>query len=184
MRYSVEYKTAIITLAQLFEHHTPDRPGGHCQGCEKKGKYWSCPPFDFDAIDILGDYKYILVIGGKVRAEEGTDLVDAYYASRKVIGSKLIELAHDNRYEVLIAGNCDLCDPCQKVLGNACINPRDMKYSLESLGFLVGSLTKQTLNEEPQWKKSGKAPTYLLNVSAVLVKNIDHLEGVAEKLTK
>ena len=183
MNYTVEYKTAKITISELFEHLQPDKPEGYCSNCEKKGKFWSCPPFDFNARDLLSAYNHVLIIGGKVRANEGYDLVESYYASRKIIGDRLIQLAHDEKYEVLIAGNCYLCSPCQKELGNECINKRDMKYSLESLGFLVSSLTRKVLNEEPQWHKSGKEPSHLLNVSAVLVKEASHLEGVEKKLS-
>lgn len=176
MAFQLRRIQEIVTVDHLYKFYEPERVEGYCQSCENYGKIWSCPPHDFTAKDFLSPYRFALVIGEEVSSEEGLSIIDAFQEARRQLGDELMALSESPSFEVLIAGNCYLCDSCQRLSGKPCLYPSKCKYSLESIGFLVGDIAKEILNQPLKWEKSGVEPRSLLTVAVVLSSDLSLLE--------
>lgn len=176
MAFQIKRTERIVTLETLYKYYEPERVEGYCQGCQNYGKIWSCPPHAFDTQTFLSRYRYALIIGEEVFSEEGVPITDTFQKSRRQLGDELIELSKGGPFEVLIAGNCYLCEVCQRTENKPCIQPSKCKYSLESIGFLVGDIAEAILNEPLKWGKSGEEPKSLMTVAAILSPELRALE--------
>jgi len=178
MEYKVKYKKNIVEISELFKHYQPIKVEGYCSNCPNYDRIWSCPPHDFSVEEYLREFSHVLVIGAKVTPNEGEAFIDVFQIARRNLGDKLLEVCESDDVDVLIAGNCYQCETCEREIGNKCIKDEKMKYSLESLGFLVSGVTENILGEQLQWKKSGKNPKHLLTVGVIFSKSEEKLKEI------
>lgn len=143
-----------------------------CKRCDRYGALWSCPPFGFDILGYLSDYKKAYIIGTKVINESRADFSQIMEEVRKVLDEEL--LAMEKKYpgsRAFFAGSCLLCPAgeCQRRKGNPCISPDKVRPSLESLGFDIVKTSSQLLGIELLWGENGILPEYLTLVSALFI---------------
>lgn len=162
----------LVTMSQLFEYYRPKEIEGYCKSCPNYDKIWSCPPYADDVLSPFKAYEEVLLIGVETSDFEVT---------KRRIASVMNEIAESFPVAVLIAGNCVLCDPCSKVDGAPCKYPKQMKYSLESLGFHVSDICEQILGKKLRWEKEN--PTYIA-VAAVMVRGGDVDLALMEAITQ
>ena len=152
-----------------------------CAACDKFGKNWPCPPFDFGAEALLKSYATMDVICSKatlmrsaidpVPADKCPVYVNDTYALIKlVVEDKL--LAREKREPgsvALFPGSCMRCPHgCKRAEGQPCVSPNTMRYSLEAFGGMLGPLVKDLFDEEFCWSGPDELPEYFLLVSAIL----------------
>lgn len=169
-------KTATTTIKNLLMYHKPEEVFGYCKRCPKYGQYWSCPPYDFNILDLINKFTHATVIGVRInllKSGSKDDAIAEFFKKREALSRKLIEIEsiHPNT-EVLYGGNCAFCDNCSRSANLPCIAPDKKRFSLESLGFKVSEITKDFLEEELQWGKGDDIPDYLMSVFAVFSKTL------------
>ena len=145
----------------------------YCKACPSYGTRWSCPPHDYDSMDLWARYEalslVVLVITphpgiGRDRAldilarEKNTLLEELLALEGKVPGSL-----------VLSAGNCQLCRFCGRSRGEPCCHPEKMRPSIEALGGDVSRTLEHYLGRSIQWTKPGETPQYLTLAGGLLI---------------
>jgi len=186
MKYNISYQIESISREQLMKYFKPEEVFSYCAECSNHGKIWSCPPHEINIEEYLSPYKQIWIIGAKVHLNP--DLIDVnnlqdsvmklFLEGRKQFGDKLFELEskHFNS-KILLAGTCYQCNECTRFENKACRFNDRLRYSLESIGFLVSDIVKDVLNDEIQWIKDGVIPEYLLSVGAIMLEHpVDSIE--------
>jgi predicted metal-binding protein len=172
---------SLATKADLLCHHDPERVQGYCHGCEKYGRFWSCPPFTAPPLASFPEWTHAVIVCQRIWLEPGTtrtQLIERFLAARVGFGERIRRLeGREARVTGLVAGHCPGCTDCTRSEGKACRAPERMRHSLEAVGFdvtaLVGALTGLRLH----WPKSG-VPDYLTTVGALLCPE----EAVAARL--
>lgn len=175
-------KTKEISMEEMINKYLDrDRFLELCKKCTNYGKLWSCPPYSFNLDDYLDEYKYAYVIGTRMIFSEDTIIANntpekinsftkyTLESMRSELGDKLLQLEEKYKGKSLYAGSCLLCASCNRQKNEACCNPDQMRYSLESLGFDVSKIAENLLNIELKWA-SDRLPEYFTLVSAFLAK--------------
>ncbi len=166
--------TKIVSKEAIFKYYEPKRVEGYCKVCPNYNKLWSCPPLDITAVSYLEPYDFVLLVCEKITKQdkdESETPIDTYFQkSRRLLGDELIALSESPEFEVLIAGNCYLCDECLRKVGKSCRHETQMKYSLESIGFLVGDIAKELIGIELEWPEPGAEAKSLMTVGAIFAK--------------
>ena len=97
-----------------------------------------------------------------------SELLKHFLAARLKFGEWLRKLeSHHARTTALIAGQCATCATCTRCEGKPCRAPERLRYSLESVGFDVSTLTEILAGITLHWPKTG-VPDYLVTVGALL----------------
>ena len=148
-----------------------------CSKCPNYGKTWSCPPYDFDPLDIWKQYKTFLISAKKVITPP--ELLEKTYTLDEIIriGAELTMGAFNNVDDemallkeefpgsrVIGGGKCMRCgaDNCARKFGKPCRFPDQMTYSIESLGGNVEIVLQRYFNEKIYWGADGHlAPSYI-----------------------
>lgn len=173
--FKIIHFTKIVPKEAILKFYEPVRVEGYCKSCPKYNKLWSCPPHDFDALSYLESYDYVLLVGEKiVRNEKPQTIIsiNSYFQEvRRELGDHLIKLSEAHDIEVLIAGNCYLCDECLRREGKSCRYNEKMKYSLESIGFMVGDIASELLGIDLEWPEPGEESPSLMTVGAIFAKD-------------
>lgn len=171
--YSLEVNSKTVPIDKLTKYYNIKTVEGYCSNCKNYKKVWSCPPHDFNALDYLNRYNFVQVISVKVIFNKNklgkdykTEMLNAFQEARRKFGDYLIGL--ENNSEALISGNCYQCNICKRETDEKCILEGKKRYSLESLGLMVGEVTSNILNQELQFKKD-EIPNYYLSVGALLL---------------
>jgi predicted metal-binding protein len=194
MKADIDFRHCIEerTIEEIKEYFHPEVFIEYCKNCKHYNKIWSCPPYDFNVLEIIDRYKYVNIIGSKIYinslGESFKELLnhrdvnyasnEIYEAARKVLDEKLmaIENGKDDLC-ALFAGRCIVCNRCTREEQKPCINPEKMHFSLESMGFDVASICKDILGDKIQWAKEG-LPEYFILISAIFSKEKLHVEYV------
>lgn len=189
------YKIKKSTVDELKAFYNPKVINKFCSECNKFHKVWSCPPLPFKDIDYISKYKYCYIISGKIHINKipknilseivthalnkysdisnGKDdfsniFNGLYYSFREFNDSRILLLEKVfNESVTLASGRCLLCDICTRSNGMPCINPENLRYSLEGLGFDVSGIIENIVGEKIQWS-SDTRPEYVTCVSALL----------------
>ncbi|MFZ5354040.1 MAG: DUF2284 domain-containing protein [Bacillota bacterium] len=166
----IEYHYKYIEVIQLDSYYNPTVITSYCAGCEKYGRYWSCPPHFFDTQAFVNNYNKALIVGMQVFMDaDGKDFEEVFHEERRKLGQHMEELASKHEgSKIIIAGHCYQCDICSRVKNQPCIKPDKLRYSLESLGYEVSSISNGILALPILWPDKGKMPEYLVSVGAVL----------------
>ena len=155
------------------------RFSGYCQDCPNYGRYWSCPPFDFDPADLwgrydaLGLYAWKLVFArdrlfpGERRAFEA----QALPRIKADMARTLLEMERGTPGSLaLFPGRCEWCPVCARMEGNPCRMPDRMRYSLEALGGDCGGILERYLGETLQWAVGNRLPEQIILLGGLLLK--------------
>lgn len=186
MKYNISYQIEPIDMEQLMKYYKPDEVFSYCSSCPNHGKIWSCPPHKIDIEKYLSPYEQAWIIKAKINLElenidkEKTNIEYSknlehqtkivFSKARREFGDKLFELEKENpKSTILLAGNCYQCKECTKKQGKPCRYPDKLRYSLESIGFLVSDIVEDILKDKIEWIEEGKIPTYLLSIGAILL---------------
>lgn len=154
----------------------------YCKECNKYGTMWVCPPYRFEPLSRIENYKYVYIVGTKVFIDEVTrhtptnpqEQKDISYCimeeTRKGIDGRLLGL--EKQYPgslVFFAGSCFLCskEECTRSKGQECIFPEKARSSLEAYGFDIARTTSELLGITLIWSENLVLPEYFTLVSAV-----------------
>lgn len=162
-----------------FIEHCVDVPRflGCCGECPNFGKTWSCPPYDFDPMDIWKQYSRFYLYA--IKTITPPELLEKTYeldellklgaqitlASTKGMADHLE--AEQKKYpgsRIIGGGRCVLCGDgnCARMKDEPCRFPDRMTYSIESLGGNVQETLKRYLDEDIYWGADGHlAPSYI-----------------------
>lgn len=146
-----------------------------CQQCGNYNTRWTCPPFDFDPVDIWNAYTGLRLYARVLRADAPEQPLDA--ALEALGREKRLyrqELQCWERQtpgsQMLLAGTCDQCKSCEKAAGRPCRRPELLRYSIEALGGDVEGCSRHYFHLPILWGRDGKAPEYFVLVGGLLMK--------------
>ena len=145
----------------------------YCQACPNYGKRWSCPPFQFDPMDLWRGYKALVLVALVLIPAAGTDPA-VFQESVRLEKNKLLEdlLALEETFPgslALAAGSCDLCRFCARETGQPCRRPNQLRCSMEALGGDVAGIAEEYLGRALQWSRAGDLPDALTLVGGLLI---------------
>lgn len=146
---------------------------GFCEECPSYGKIWSCPPFDFDPLDVWNSYSRILISGYKITySEDRTEetMKEALFQVKEKLSEELFSLEAANPgSRSLSAGSCHVCESCPRSKGLPCMHPETMRYSIEALGGDVGRTVSELAGIEIEWIEEGRLPRHFVLCGALLI---------------
>ena len=182
--YRIEHKIIKTEAADYIKNfRDADRFIAYCRECSNYGNIWVCPPYAFDTLGSIKDYKYAYIIGTRVHLDEDIrrspkDAEDQKAISyrtmeeaRKNIDPKLLELEIEYPGSLsFFAGSCFLCrkEDCTRHKGKECIHPDKARSSLEAYGFDITRTTSELLGMEIKWSENLVLPEYFTLVSGFL----------------
>ena len=177
--YSIEEFEHTLTMERFLASYLDVQTCSvACAACDKFGKNWTCPPFDFDAeaflkgfatMDIVCSKATLMrnAIGPVATPEYPAYVNDTYALIKLVVEDKL--LAREKREPgsvALFPGSCMRCPHgCKRAEGQPCVSPATLRYTLEAFG---GTLVKDLFDEKFCWSGPDELPGYFLLVSAIL----------------
>ncbi|HNW04198.1 MAG TPA: DUF2284 domain-containing protein [Oscillospiraceae bacterium] len=183
--YTIEEQTRDLPVEDFLANYFDfGRYFACCQACPNFGKYWTCPPFEFDVADYWRRYhtlravarKYVIDpgIAQTAYSPEGLNyLMEAVtIPERHKLAGDLARMEWDtpgSRY--LSAGTCDLCGygKCSRLCGQNCARGIDLHYSIESIGGNVTAITKDLFGYDILWIKDGRLPPYFSLVGGLMI---------------
>ncbi len=154
----------------------------YCQQCNRYGTCWVCPPFGFDLDEYISVYEMAYIIGSKITWDKD-DIVQyrtpeqckefSYHVIkevRRLLDGRLLELEKEHPgSKAFFAGTCHRCAPenCTRKSGKSCIDPDEIRPSLEAVGFDIEKTSSELLHIDLTWSKDGMLPEYLTLVSGL-----------------
>ena len=166
-----------ISGAELREKYV-DVPkyGAMCAQCPHYGQCWTCPPYDFDPMEIWEKVETAELLALQIFPESPgakewavKDVRSFLAPYRAVVDEELTRrealTPHSRR---LNAGKCVICRACAREEGRPCRFPEEKRYSLESLGAAVGTLAADVLHTPLLWGSETEPPEYFVLVGALL----------------
>ena len=156
--YHIRELTAETTVPEFvaqFVHVEKFLPA--CRQCPRYNTRWTCPPFDFDPMDVWGGYTglrlYARILDADGAGQPMDDATEALMREKRLYREKLRQWEQAAPgSQMLLAGTCDQCQVCEKSQGRPCHSPELLRYSIEALG------------------RDGAAPDYLVLVGGLLTK--------------
>lgn len=154
------------------------RFSGYCQDCPNFGQTWSCPPFDFDPMELWERYEGLLLFVYKVTfpkerlfpGERRAFERDELPRIKAAMARELLSLEAANPGSLaLFGGRCTWCPVCARVEGKPCRMPDRMRYSIEALGGDCGGALERYFGETLQWAQGNRLPEQLLFLGGVLL---------------
>lgn len=175
MEYTAERFEAEIDIPSYVEGYVDvEYFLGCCRECPDFGRYWSCPPYDFDPVDFWNSYDVLRVIGVRLtfsedRTEE--EMTAARYACKRQLTKELEKMHEEIPGSMpLSAGGCQICEGCTRPEDAPCRHPDKMRYSIESIGGNVGKTISKLCGIEIEWIEEGKLPEHFVLVGGLLLK--------------
>ncbi len=151
---------------------------GYCQDCPNGGRYWSCPPFDFDPLALWRRHGAIRLYARKLVFARGR----LFPGQRRAFETnELPKLKEDMARELLameaetpgslalFPGKCEWCPVCARVQGQPCRTPDRMRYSIEALGGDCGGALERYLGESLQWSEDRRLPEQIILLGGLLL---------------
>ncbi|WP_296808919.1 DUF2284 domain-containing protein [uncultured Methanobrevibacter sp.] len=171
--------TADVDVAEFVERYVDvEKFQGLCTDCEDYGKNWSCPPFDFDVMDVWDSFDKLKLIAFKMDFDD--DELSNEYSDKELdfilkrlermkvkLMNDIYVLEDENSY-ALFLGKCNLCMKCTREFGMPCKMPFKMRYSIESLGGNVDQCIEDIFGFEIHYAQNNHLPEYLIFVGGVL----------------
>ncbi|MDO5116267.1 MAG: DUF2284 domain-containing protein [Synergistaceae bacterium] len=152
-----------------------------CKACPNYGGKWSCPPYDFEPLDLWRGFSSIRLFGTKIildgsmkgadynAAEVGGFIRGALAKEKHKLMELVLRLEAEEKGSLgLAAGSCELCGICSRREGGRCRRPELMRYSIEALGGNVSAVAEELLGTEIKWIKNGGVPEYFVLVCGLL----------------
>lgn len=189
---NVVNKMARLAAAEYIERYRDaDRFIGFCEQCGNYGTMWVCPPYGFDTLARIKEYRNVYIIGTKVPIDESTRHAPAdrdelenishriMKDAREIMDALLLRLEERHKGSLaFFAGSCYLCPEggCTRKNGDACLHPAKARSSLEAYGFDISKTASELLCIELKWSDGLLLPEYFTLVSALFT---DHeIEGI------
>lgn len=154
-----------------------------CRACPNYTVKWSCPPYDFEPLDLWKKFSAFWIFGTKLALggaegsewnvwEPGGDAREALAKEKSKLLARALSLEKEYEGSLgLSAGSCDLCGKdCTKRFGVPCRHPEQMRYSIEALGGDVCATAENLLSTPIKWMTDGKLPEYFVLVCGLLMK--------------
>lgn len=152
---------------------------GFCRQCPNYGKVWSCPPYDFDPMEIWRRYDLLHIEGTVIKLPEEEVCIkrtpeeirrieeEILMAEKSLLSGRLYRMEDENSLS-LSAGCCTLCTGCTRPSGKECRHADKMRYSLESLGANVGLTCSKLLGVTLEWVAENHLPHQICLISGLL----------------
>lgn len=163
--YRTKLYQVSVSINTLLKYYDSEKVENYCKHCNNYNRIWSCPPHDFSTLDYLKTFKSVDLYALKISYEAGMtkdDIMSIFQKERRKFSDDLM-LKEGTAF---IAGNCYQCAVCSRTFDEPCIRAEKRRYSLESVGLIVGDITKNIMNIELNWSKPGDAG-YLVTVGAL-----------------
>lgn len=175
MNYTLEKFEKTVSLEEYIEEYVDvEQFLEFCKACPSYGNIWSCPPYDFDPMDIWNSYDSILIKGYQINysgERTAKEMEDVMYKVKGKVSEELFVLEEKIEGSLsLSAGSCHICKGCSKPDGKPCRYPEKMRYSIESLGGDVGKTLSRLCGIELEWIEEGKLPDHFVLCGALLMK--------------
>lgn len=181
--YVAERKTMTLSTREYVEKYV-DREATMkaCVDCPNYDNNWACPSFNDNPYRYWQEYDNIMLILTKINftneaqqkkhsLEELGRIIDNTLFMEK---TKLVPELEEEEKKVdgiyLSAGFCTNCSECTRINNVPCKYPDRCRYSIESLGGLVGDTLSGVFDENIKWidMDEGKLPENLSLLMAVL----------------
>lgn len=174
--YHIRDLTAEATVPEFvaqFVHVEKFLPA--CRQCPRYNTRWTCPPFDFDPMDVWGGYTglrlYARILDADGAGQPMDDATEALLREKRLYREKLRQWEQAAPgSQMLLAGTCDQCQVCEKSQGRPCHSPELLRYSIEALGGDVEGCLRHYFHMPGLWGRDGAAPDYLVLVGGLLTK--------------
>lgn len=174
--YHIRELTAETTVPEFvaqFVHVEKFLPA--CRQCPRYNTRWTCPPFDFDPMDVWGGYTglrlYARILDADGAEQPMDDATEALMREKRLYREKLRQWEQAAPgSQMLLAGTCDQCQVCEKSQGRPCHSPELLRYSIEALGGDVEGCLRHYFHMPVLWGRDGAAPDYLVLVGGLLTK--------------
>lgn len=145
---------------------------GYCKECPSYGRVWSCPPYDFDPMEIWDKYRHLTLYARVLTPSPGATYEGMMEGLRRE-KDRFFDFLMEKEGEVpgslaLSAGRCTLCEECGKLAGKPCVHPEKLRYSIESLGGDVAATVEKYFGFPLLWADQGALPAYLTLVGGLL----------------
>lgn len=103
---------------------------------------------------------------------------------KDIMADELIELEITNEGSISSPpGSCTRCSQCTKTVGDDCLHPQKLRYSLEALGFLISELYIEFFGIELDWS-NGELPKAYHTCSALFHKEEIDSKLIVKQLSK
>ena len=183
--YKTERYSADVTVDKILKNYVNvEHFIEFCKNCGEYNKNWSCPEHDFDPKTIWSKYNKFHIVAIKIVFDDvladkeftpeeiSKILKDSIELERTQLEKRMRDLEHALPESMaLSAGSCNLCgkNDCKKISGKPCCHPKQMRYSIESLGGNVSEITKDFWGIDIKWIEDGKLPEYFTLVCGLLM---------------
>ena len=171
--------TADVDVAEFVESYVDvEKFQGLCKDCEDYGKNWSCPPFEFEVMDVWNSYEKLKIIAFKIDFDE--EELSREYDDRELdfilkrvermkikLMNEIYMLEDENSYGLFL-GKCNLCMKCTREFGMQCKMPFKMRYSIESLGGNVDQCIEDIFDFKILYAENNHLPEYIIFVGGLL----------------
>ena len=173
MEYRTERFEASIGMPAYIEQYVDVEAFlACCRECPNYGQLWSCPPYDFDPLDVWRAFDTLTVVGYRITwgqtYTEG-EMVQVHDRIKQKIADELYIMESRSPGSLsLSAGSCQLCEGCTRPYGKPCRHRDQLRYSIESLGGNVGKTITDLCGIELEWIEEGKLPKHMVLVGGLL----------------
>lgn len=160
---TAEYRRSCVDVAKFL---------ACCKACSSYGTVWSCPPYDFDPMEIWEKYRHLTLYARVLTPLPGVTY-EGMMASIWRERDKFFAFLMEKEGEVpgslaLSVGPCTLCENCRRLEGKPCIRPQKMRHSIESLGGDVAATVEKYFGFPLLWADKGALPAYFTLVGGLL----------------
>ena len=143
-----------------------------CRECPNYGQLWTCPPYDFDPLNVWRRYDTLQVYGYQVTCRKEADepeLLAVHEAVKQRIQEELSVMESQNPGSMLLAaGSCEVCKRCTRPEGKACRFPEKIRFSIESIGGNVSKTVEDLCGIRLDWTADGSMPDHFVMVGGLL----------------
>lgn len=144
----------------------------YCRQCANSGRRYGCPPFDYDVMKFVGQYRQLRVLGFKLIPQEQLPLAkanDVIAAALPEMNGRLFDLEKTlSGFACGFVGKCTFCsEECARIEGKPCRHPDMVRPSLEAFGFDLMKTSEELLGIKMKWGRDGMMPEYLTLVCGV-----------------
>ncbi|ATW27009.1 DUF2284 domain-containing protein [Candidatus Formimonas warabiya] len=155
------------------------------EGCPDYNRTWSCPPHSpsYSLYEKSFDHAVIVLFYTALDQFDHIENLDqrirtANTVLRSILERSLRSLEKKYQGRMLSSGICRLCLQCSCIdKSSGCKRPKEMRYSMESLGLHVIKICADFLNHKLDWCAQGIAPNYVSSVACLLTKKpVDEAE--------
>lgn len=168
--YTTKRYIKTIAINDLLNHYDHEKVENYCKNCDNYNKIWSCPPHNFNTYDFINQFSKIELHLEKINLPQSVSkdqVLNIFAKARRTFSDDIMSREKEGMTAV-IAGNCYMCKTCQRTSGKACILKDDMRYSLESIGLIVGEIAE--MMGVPLVWTSGTSDSYLVTVGGLFMK--------------